>query len=177
MWQGFIAAAPGHPFLAKAIENAVNQARNKMGIVGIDASYCRQRQHDNGPLYLDQRISNSAGSCILGRTVNGFLGRPPNESFQPGDVLPDTRTRKAESFVPGRIVILNGRKNDMGGYRFTLTGKNLLVAEVNVPVSESSPESKIEVGLSQSDQYHQYGSTYGDLRAEGDLIEVSIEAA
>ena len=29
LWNGFIAAAPGHPYLAKAIETVVNQVRNR----------------------------------------------------------------------------------------------------------------------------------------------------
>ena len=29
LWNGFIAAAPGHPFIAKAIEMIVNHVRNR----------------------------------------------------------------------------------------------------------------------------------------------------
>lgn len=32
VWNGLLAAAPGHPYLAKAIENVVNQVRNKFTV-------------------------------------------------------------------------------------------------------------------------------------------------
>jgi Glycosyltransferase sugar-binding region containing DXD motif len=37
---GIIAAAPGHRFLAKALETVVNQVRNRFTIVDIDATFC-----------------------------------------------------------------------------------------------------------------------------------------
>ena len=40
MWNGFIAAVPGHPFIAKALELIVNQIRNRFTAVDIDNMLC-----------------------------------------------------------------------------------------------------------------------------------------
>jgi hypothetical protein len=40
LWNGFLAAAPGHPFLAQAIQNVVNHARNRYTSVDYDDMLC-----------------------------------------------------------------------------------------------------------------------------------------
>ena len=40
LWNGFIAAAPGHPILVKAIETVVNHVRNRFTSVDMDATFC-----------------------------------------------------------------------------------------------------------------------------------------
>ena len=40
LWNGFIAAAPGHPFLARVIETVVNNVRNRFTSVDVDNLFC-----------------------------------------------------------------------------------------------------------------------------------------
>jgi hypothetical protein len=40
LWNGFLAAAPGHPFLAQTIQNVVNHARNRYTSVDYDDMLC-----------------------------------------------------------------------------------------------------------------------------------------
>jgi hypothetical protein len=44
LWNGFLAAAPGHPYLAKAIETVVNQVRNRFTSVDVDAQFCPNKK-------------------------------------------------------------------------------------------------------------------------------------
>ena len=52
VWNGWIASAPGHPFLAKAIETVVNQVRNRFTSVDVDARFC-----ETGPIAGKQEMS------------------------------------------------------------------------------------------------------------------------
>ncbi len=40
LWNGFLAAAPGHPFLAQTVQNVVNHARNRYTSVDYDDMLC-----------------------------------------------------------------------------------------------------------------------------------------
>jgi len=144
LWNGFIAAAPGHPFLAKAIETVVNNIRNRFTSVDVDATFCPNPElsvlHAFDTLF-------TAGPCILGSVVNKALGRHGQTSFEPGPIDPwsskdaTSRATKATSFVlgdvalriPGRTVILKQNKWDMGAHRFTLLEKNMVVAATDMP--------------------------------------------
>ena len=50
LWNGLLAAAPGHPFLAAVIETVVNNVRNRFTSVDIMQSYC-----PNVDLYVAQK--------------------------------------------------------------------------------------------------------------------------
>lgn len=125
LWNGFIASAPAHPFLAKAIETVVNNVRNRFTSVDVDATFCPDPElsvlHAFDTLF-------TAGPCILGSVVNKALGRHGQTQFEPGQVDP-----KDSSTIPGRTIILNQNKWDMGAHRFTLLEKNLVVAATDMP--------------------------------------------
>ena len=40
LWNGFIAAAPGHPILAKVIETVVNNVRNRFTSLDVMNTFC-----------------------------------------------------------------------------------------------------------------------------------------
>jgi len=154
LWNGFIAASPGHPVLAKAIKTLVNQVRNRYTSVDVNASFCPNPSfhlvHGADTLFLTD-------PCLLGASLNHLLGRHGQDSFVPGELNPwkdnnqHQRTAQASSLVvdlqeinkhpedtevfldpslciPGCIIILEQSKKDMGSQRFTLLEKNLIVA-------------------------------------------------
>jgi len=149
LWNGFIAAAPGHPFLAKTIETVVNNIRNRFTGVDTDAMFCPNPEmsmlHAFDTLF-------TAGPCILGAMVNKVLGRHGQTQFEPGEIdLWEQRKqdalRKGTEFVigvddkpskkiPGRTIILHQNKWDMGSHRFTFVEKNLVVAATDLPDSD-----------------------------------------
>jgi hypothetical protein len=158
VWNGFIASAPSHPFLAKAIETIVNQVRNRFTSVDIDATFCPNPElsllHAYDTLF-------TAGPCMLGASINRVLGRNPQTSHTPGEVhniwdgpnrqLTMTGTsfvhtstdgdttkdddRTMEHRIPGRTIILSQNKWDMGAHRFTLLEQNLVIAATDLPDS------------------------------------------
>eukprot|EP00547_Thalassionema_nitzschioides_P002042 CAMPEP_0194206944 /NCGR_PEP_ID=MMETSP0156-20130528/5845_1 /TAXON_ID=33649 /ORGANISM="Thalassionema nitzschioides, Strain L26-B" /LENGTH=696 /DNA_ID=CAMNT_0038933603 /DNA_START=137 /DNA_END=2227 /DNA_ORIENTATION=- len=136
LWNGFIVAAPGHPFLAKAIETVVNNIRNRFTSVDVDATFCPDPElsilHAFDTLF-------TAGPCILGSVVNKALGRPGQTQFEPGTIqsprsdVKSTLKLDSKPRIPGRTIILKQNKWDMGAHRFTLLEKNLVVAATDMP--------------------------------------------
>lgn len=143
LWNGFIASAPGHPYLARAVENVVNNVRNRFTSVDVDHLLC-----PNPELSVSHAFDTlfTAGPCILGLSVNSVLGRHPQTQFEAGDVDPwggggEGKVRRASDGdgddprrrIPGRTVILNQDKWDMGAHRFTWLEQNLVVAATDMP--------------------------------------------
>jgi hypothetical protein len=129
LWNGFIAAAPGHPFLAKAIETVVNNIRNRFTSVDTDNMFCPDPElsvlHKYDTLF-------TAGPCILGAMVNKVLGRNGQTSFVAGEIDPFEATKqqalekgtefiigldgadvKPSKKIPGRTIILHQDKLDV----------------------------------------------------------------
>lgn len=144
LWNGFIASAPAHPFLAKVIEYVVNHARNKFTSVDMDSILC-----PNPELSVSHAFDTlfTAGPCILGAAMNKVLMRhlqtpfiPGNlDSFQPQEGVIelenslDSDESDIRHSIPGRSVILSQNKADMGCHRFTWLERNLLVAATDMP--------------------------------------------
>lgn len=111
LWNGFIASAPAHPYLARAIERVVNNIRNRFTVVDYDATMCPEPElsvvHAWSTLF-------TAGPCVLGQTVNEVAGRGLQQTFVEGDLeLP--QGVEDEVAIPGRTIILQQNKWDMGG--------------------------------------------------------------
>jgi hypothetical protein len=163
LWNGFIAAAPGHPFLAKVVEIVVNNVRNRFTSVDYDNLFCPNPElsvlHAFDTLF-------TAGPCILGSTVNQILGRPGQTQFEAGELSPLNANVK----LPGRTIILHQNKWDvrfcmtgtfefkqsphkhascwlscqMGAHRFTLLEKNMLVAGTDFPEYDDRENEGVE---------------------------------
>ena len=134
LWNGFIAAAPGHPYLAKAIETVVNQVRNRFTSVDVDATFCPAPElsilHAFDTLF-------TAGPCLLGASINRVNARHPQAAFVAGS------TESAESSsVPGKTIILHQDKWDMGAHRFTNLEKNLVVCATDLQDADDRASSK-----------------------------------
>mmetsp|Transcript_23502 Transcript_23502/g.31134 ORF Transcript_23502/g.31134 Transcript_23502/m.31134 type:complete len:485 (-) Transcript_23502:729-2183(-) len=126
LWNGLIAVAPGHPFLAKVIEVVVNNIRNRFTSVDYDNLLCPEPElsvlHRYDMLF-------TAGPCILGYAINEILGNRPHKPFEAGEIDVDRALRS----IPGRTIILNQGKKDMGAHRFTWLEKNLIFAATDLP--------------------------------------------
>lgn len=150
LWQGFIAAAPGHPFLAKAIESVVNGVRNRFTSIDIDATYCPT---PNWKVLHMFDVLFTAGPGIFGASVNRVLGRHGQTEIEAGELQPESD--EATDFVhvsddytgpkiPGRTVILKQNKWDMEAHRFTLVDRNLLIASTDLKDSDDRQNRKAE---------------------------------
>ena len=169
LWNGLMAVAPGHPFLAKTIELVVNNIRNRFTSVDYDDMLCPR------PIF---QISHSVdtlftcGPCILGGGINAALGKHMQEPFEPGDIDIWSIERLEQSggtgdgdvaklagmdkkrgivvrpddqrlLIPGRTIILQQNKEDMGAHRFTWVEKNLMVAATDMPDYDDRPPTLV----------------------------------
>jgi len=128
LWNGFIASAPAHPFLARAIQHVVNNIRNRFTVVDYDKLLC-----PNPELSVPHAFSTlfTAGPCILGWTLNEIMGRELQKTFVEGDL--EVPEGSVPDNVPGRTIILRQNKWDMGAHRFTWVEKNLVIAATDMP--------------------------------------------
>jgi hypothetical protein len=131
LWNGFIASAPAHPFLSRAIEHVVNNIRNRYTVVDYDHMMC-----PNPELSVVHAFSTlfTAGPCILGLAVNEVMGRDLQQTFADGDL----EGAGSANGVPGRTIILNQNKWDMGGEDVLHLMHDLLIALILRVKSEST---------------------------------------
>lgn len=128
LWNGFLAAEPGHPALAKAVETIVNQVRNRFTSVDVAASFCP------GPeLSILHRYDFlfTTGPCLLGASLNRALGRHPQTSFVPG-IIPSDKV--------GRSLILHQNKTDLGAHRFLNRDEKRIVAATDLIEQKEVPK-------------------------------------
>ena len=159
LWNGFIASAPGHPFLVRTIEIVVNNIRNRFTSVDYDDMLCPDPilsvSHTVDTLF-------TCGPCILGASINNILGLHMQHQFEAGEVdiwqIERDQTKRSNNvldensipvrpddprlLIPGRTIILEQNKNDMGAHRFTLAEQNLIVAATDMPDYDDRPSTK-----------------------------------
>ena len=83
LWNGLIASAPGHPYLARTIQIVVNNIRNRYTSVDYDDMLC-----PDPVLSVSHTVDTlfTCGPCILGAGINDLLGRHMQTQFETGDV-------------------------------------------------------------------------------------------
>jgi hypothetical protein len=173
VWQGFIASAPGHPFLAKAVETIVNQVRNRFTSIDLDAAFCPNPNYKVLHMF---DVLFTAGPCLLGASINRAIGRGPQQPFEPGELLPESQ-RGAEFVlvadaddlkrerIPGRTVILKQNKVDIGSHRFSCTNRNMIIAATDLENSDDRrnkpPKDEGEGGGEHYSKAHAKTGIYG----------------
>lgn len=189
MWNGLIASAPGHPFLARTIEIVVNNIRNRFTAVDYDDMLC-----PNPILSVSHTVDTlfTCGPCILGAGINNIIGRHMQHEFQVGDIDIWQNERKATPgnnsssisarpddlrlLVPGRTVILEQNKNDMGAHRFTWEDRHLIIAATDMPDYDDRPPSKEHYSKT-----HEKAGVYGmrklytDSKRANEDIRITVE--
>lgn len=190
LWNGLIAAAPGHPILAKAIETVVNQVRNRFTSIDVDATFCPDPELSVSHAY-DTLFT--AGPCLLGASVNRVLGRHGQTPFQPGVLDPPTHAERDPEIVqgrnmlpgdhaprlgiPGRIILLRQRKWDMGAHRFTLDESNLVVAATDFPYANDRENLPMEHYSKTHAKVGVYGleNLYATNKKAGENVQIIVQ--
>jgi hypothetical protein len=137
LWNGLIASAPGHPYLAKAIETVVNQVRNRFTSVDVDATFCGATNHPELSILHAFDTLFTAGPCLLGASINRVLERDAQTQFVAGEIYASGSSAAGSDpvTIPGRTIILQQNKWDMGAHRFTHLEENIVVAATDLPDS------------------------------------------
>jgi Glycosyltransferase sugar-binding region containing DXD motif len=148
LWNGLMAAAPGHPFLAQTIQNVVNNARNRFTSIDYDDMLC-----PNPVLAVSHTVDTlfTCGPCILGASLNDVLKLHRQTGFVFGEInlfahekINSIRSIEADDprlAIPGRSILLRQNKADMGSHRFTNADENLIVAVTDMPEYDDRPKS------------------------------------
>ena len=159
LWNGLMATAPGHVFLAQTIQNVVNNVRNRFTSVDYDDMLC-----PNPVLSVSHTVDTlfTCGPCILGASLNDVLKRHRQTGFDYGEIdIFETEKKKHESngnsstkrvtvsvdntdprlLIPGRSLLLRQNKEDMGAHRFTNAAANLIIAATDMPEYDDRPKS------------------------------------
>lgn len=164
LWNGFLAAAPGHPYLAKTIELVVNQIRNRFTIMDILQTLCPVTQFE---VVHDQDVLFVSGPCALGASVNRLLGRAPQSGFGLG-TLNDTEVGL------GKTVLLKQNLTDLGAHRMTNTEENRLVASTGLVNHNVFDDANHYVHSRSLDTYGVSG-VYVDRQIRHENIVVRVE--
>ena len=138
LWNGLIGSAPGHPFMAAAIETVVNYVRNRYTAVDIMNNLCHEGKVDKFDVsHEDLHLS---GPCLLGKVVNQVLGRPPQSTYNVRRTY-DSILRARN--ITGGLQLLEFQKNHfLGAERFVLHSKNLIVAATTFGDAKDDIEKK-----------------------------------
>ena len=181
LWNGLLAVAPGHPFLARTIEMVVNNIRNRYTSVDYDDMLC-----PNPVLSVSHTVDTlfTCGPCILGAAMNQVLHRHPQSEWELGDVdlwgasengNSNKNKKDLRHFIPGRTVILQQNKQDMGAHRFTWVERNVMVASTDMPDYDDRPPTKQHYSKTH-EKVGVYGlrNLYKDQRKANELIDIQI---
>jgi hypothetical protein len=127
------------------------------------------------------------GPCILGAGMNMVLGRHMQTEWKIGDVdiwstedgveipVPPDDPRLQ---IPGRTIILNQNKEDMGAHRFTWLERNLMVAATDMPDYDDRPVEKEHYSKTH-EKVGVFGlkKLYKDSKKANEAIRIVIEKA
>mmetsp|Transcript_1235 Transcript_1235/g.2885 ORF Transcript_1235/g.2885 Transcript_1235/m.2885 type:complete len:744 (-) Transcript_1235:64-2295(-) len=183
LWNGLIASAPGHPFLARVIENVVNNARNRFTSVDVDMTLCPNPEISVAHSF---DILFTAGPCMLGKSINDLLHRHPQTSFESGTIdiwsseggeAKEVEPTDPRRSIPGRSIILKQDKWDMGAHRFTWEEENLVIAATDMP--DYDDRDKLESNVHYSDTHVKFGvygldKLYIDRKIANEKILISV---
>jgi len=184
LWNGFMASAPGHPFLAKVIETVVNNIRNRFTELDVMNTLC---PNVDFTLSYNYNILFTTGPCILGATVNRFIDRHPQTPHEIGELNITNLENNIKSKIPGKVIILEGNKQEMGAFRFTYTKKNLIMASTDMPdfddrmsSNNAGKDGKVHVPDDHYSKTRSKANVYGlkglykDLNIANELIRFEL---
>jgi hypothetical protein len=138
-----MAAAPGHPYLAKALETVVNQVRNRFISVDVDAKFCPNPATsvlETSDLVFASTLFVS-GPCLSGASINQVLRRNLQTQFETGDVwrldaaLYSSRRQWNVGEYPRPHSHTTSEQKDMGAQRFARRDLNRVADVTDMPNS------------------------------------------
>jgi hypothetical protein len=190
LWNGLLGAAPGHPIIARAVEDLLNRILNRQDYYDMEGSVCSQNPDSEIWKLRSFPILLVTGPCALGISVNGALGRDNlvqgfDLGWLPEGRFPDDDHDDASLSDSswGDALILLADKFDMGELRFTDINRNLLIASSNQDFFTRTPLSQSETELIKTpNHYSQYTQseivgefgTYSDNQVANERIRLQV---
>jgi hypothetical protein len=170
LWNGLLGAAPGHPIIARAVEDLLNRILNRQDYYDMEGSVCRQNPAAEIWKLRSFPILLVTGPCALGISVNGALGRENlvqgfDLGWLPRGTFPENKSILSDSSW-GDALILSTDKFDMGELRFTDINRNLLIASSNQDVFAKTPLSQSEYEQIKTPAHYSECNTKSDIVGE-----------
>lgn len=132
LWNGLIGAAPGHPFLIRAVERLVNLILDRSDLYDMERDICRRSEK---PIELwkvrAEPLLLFSGPCALGVAANEALNRSSLEPFDIGWISMENLGFGGKD-DHGDALILVGDKFDMGAFRISDPERNFVVASTDL---------------------------------------------
>lgn len=175
LWNGLLGAAPGHPIVAKAIEDVVTTILNRDDYYDVEGSLCSRNLDMHLWKLRTLPILILTGPCALGISVNAALGIDDRLA---GHDLGWLRTANVSAHHEppdhywGDALTLLGDRFDLGELRFTDIDRNLMVASTNqdrITGSainyglETPKKSPVHYSKSETDIVGEFGTYKDDL--------------
>jgi len=179
LWNGLLGVAPGHPILAKAIEDVVTTVLNRVDYYDIEGGLC-SRDH-NAEIWKLRTlpILILTGPCALGMSVNAALR---NDNLLQGYELGWLQTanisarHEPSDHYWGNALTLLADRYDLGELRFTDIDRNLLIASSNQDRIAKSPIDVMEIEQAPKKTPIHYSKTESDIVGEFGTYSNSLSA-
>jgi len=127
LWNGFMASAPGHPFVVRAAERTINHILDRADMFDMEREVCLGGKTNDVECW-KMRVERGlvmSGPCALGISVNEALGQPSLKGYDLG-WMPSPG-------IEGTSLILKLDKQDLGSFRLSDTTRQVIVASTNLP--------------------------------------------
>ena len=140
LWNGLLGAAPGHPFIVRAVERLVNLILDRSDLLDFEKEIALKSGRDT-EFWKVRALPELmlSGPCALGVSVNEALANSPVTSVDVGWMKNTSKVYDPSEL--GDVLILMQDKNDMGAMRFTDVERNVLVASTDMPGLSKKPLS------------------------------------
>jgi hypothetical protein len=134
LWNGLLGSAPGHPIIAKALEDIITTIENRHDYYDVEGRLCSKQPV---PIWKLRTlpILILTGPCALGMSMNAALG---NDDELAGYELGWINTNNLSlafhqpfDYFWGDVMTLLTDRYDAGELRFTDKDRNLLIASSN----------------------------------------------
>jgi hypothetical protein len=140
LWNGLLGAAPGHPFIVRAVERLVNLILDRSDLLDFEREIALKSGRDT-ELWKVRVLPELmlSGPCALGVSVNEVLENSPVTNIDVGWMANTSEVYNPSEL--GDVLILMQDKHDMGAMRFTDVERNILVASTDMPGLSKKPLS------------------------------------
>ena len=136
LWNGFMAAAPGHPIIVQAVQDLLNRIQNRWDYYDVENAVCSESLDCEIWKLRSIPVLLLTGPCALGMSVNTALGRSNKvQGFDVGWLLPNRTTPSdngnMEDDYFGHGLVLLADRYDLGELRFSDVDRAVLVASTD----------------------------------------------
>jgi hypothetical protein len=180
LWNGMMAAAPGHPFMVHAAEALLNNILNRVDYHDMERELC-QVAGTNGDVWKIRALTilSLSGPCLLGGAVNKALGRGNFLSkYDPGWLIPEViNATESGSDDIGDALLLIASRADMGALRFSDVDRNLMIASTGMtelskdPILTVEEASRVQTGDASHIHYSHFEHVNDIFGAQGIYVD------